>query len=471
MQLSIRNTNWYLILPLLLLSCINESTEPLESLGDNEITWAEARLVPDRESKEISAVLKFSNWEAVDYLLVRKSGGNSYSQKIERKELSPVYDFKYTVQPDDPESFKLVLTVWDKKGKSSKELSLTIDNRWGFFIRKTERIARVSGKPMAGESFPSPNNTVSDWHVGGTDLGIIWEMNPGRYGIFFGDTYGFDFVPNTNNPGPNGGNWRSNVLAFSDDLNVDDGLYLSDMVKDNNGHAKEIIQGGKNQSGNGDWTSIPSAAIRANGIDYVHFFNMKNWTGWITNYSGLSKSVDNGQTWTPCENVRFAPHSNFAQAGYFKKEGYVYMIGTKPGRRSAAHLCRFREADIENRGEYEYWNGVSRRWEKGDETQATVLIDDAVAELSFIYNHTHKKWIIAYFNETRYHITMRVAEEITGPWSEPFELASGKEYPQLYGSFFHPLSATGDNLYFTMSMWLPYNVFLMKTTLADMGNF
>ncbi len=36
---------------------------------------------------------------------------------------------------------------------------------------------------------------------------------------------------------------------------------------------------------------------------------------------------------------------------------------------------------------------------------------------------------------------------------------------------FHPLSVNGDNLYFLMSMWMPYNVFLMKAEIADMGNF
>lgn len=40
-------------------------------------------------------------------------------------------------------------------------------------------------------------------------------------------------------------------------------------------------------------------------------------------------------------------------------------------------------------------------------------IEDKVGELSFIYNETHKKWIIAYFNADRYNITMRTAEDIT----------------------------------------------------------
>ncbi len=54
-------------------------------------------------------------------------------------------------------------------------------------------------------------------------------------------------------------------------------------------NAREICYGGKDGSGNGDWTSIPTAAIRANGIDYVHYMNIRNWAGWITNFSSLYK--------------------------------------------------------------------------------------------------------------------------------------------------------------------------------------
>lgn len=409
--------------------------------------------------------------DAIDYLLVRKSVGDSYSAKINQSELTSDYIFNYTIQKTDPQNFRLVLAAFYKDGNMSKELSLNVDNRWGFFIRNVTRIARVTGSIINGENFPSPNNTATKWNVGGTDLGIIWEMQPGKYGIFFGDTFGYDFKPNPANPGPNGGSWRSNVLAFSEDNDLEDGLSFSNMVTDDKGYAREIIYGGKDSSGNGDWTSIPTAAIRANGIDYVHYFNMRNWTGWVTNYSGIYKSADNGLTWAKCKDITFSSYSFFGQVGYFKKDGYVYMIGTQTGRDSNAKLARFHETDIENKTAYEYWNASTNQWIKGNENEATVLIEDKVGELSFIYNETHKKWIIAYFNADRYNITMRTAEDITGPWSEPYELANGREYAQLYGSYIHPFSVTGDNLYFTMSMWMPYNVFLMKAELADMGEF
>lgn len=446
-------------------SCSKENgNEPYVPI--DEMIATETDLIPDKETKSVSTTLQFKNLSEIDHLLVTKSGGTAYSEKIERSKLSPSYTFRYAIQASDPEEFRLLLKAVYTDGNASKELGLNVDNRWGFFIRSVHRVARVTGTPMQGESFPSPNNTSLDWNVGGTDLGIIWEMQPGKYGLFFGDTFGRDFRPNTSNPGPNGSSWRSNVLAFSDDKNLNDGITFSGMATDDRGDAREIVKSTKTGS---DVTSIPTAAIRANGADYVHYFNMRDWQTWTTNYSGMYKSVDNGQSWEKVEEVTFASQSPFGQGGYFKKEGYVYMIGTETGRDSKGYLARFPEQDMERRDNYEYWNGASRAWDKGNENAATAIIDDKVGELSFIYNETHSLWIIAYFNGDRYNITMRTAEEITGPWSEPYELASGWEYAQLYGSYFHPLSVQGDALYFTLSMWLPYNVFLMKVVLADMG--
>ena len=461
----------FAIIAMILLSCSKEEGGNEPYVPVDEISSAETDLIPHKDTKVVSTILTFKNLNNIDHLIVNKSGGESYSEKISRSELSSSYLFTYTVRASDPDFFKLLLKAVYLDGNVSKEISLSIDNRWGFFIRNVSRIARVTGAPMAGEIFPSPNNTPLHWNVGGTDLGIVWEMEPGKYGIFFGDTFGRDFKPNPSSPGPNGSNWRSNVLAFSEDKDLEDGLTFSSMATDARGDAREIIYGGKDGSGNGDWTSIPTAAIRANGADYVHYFNIRNWTGWITNYSGMYKSTDNGQTWEKCEGITFSSNSPFGQGGYFKKDGYVYMIGTQTGRDSKASLARFLEPDIENRDQYEYWSSSSGEWIKGDENLATIIIDDKVGELSFIYNETLHKWFIAYFNGDRYNITMRTAEQITGPWSEPYELAAGKDYAQLYGSYFHPLSVSGDNLYFLMSMWMPYNVFLMNAEVADMGNF
>lgn len=307
-------------------------------------------------------------------------------------------------------------------------------------IGKTTCVARVTGMPLPDEEFSSPNLTVQQWNIGGTDLGIVWEQNPGQYGIFFGDSYGRNFKPFGPKPNDASGEWRCNFLAFSTDTDLEDGLSFSGVATDNKGEAREIIPGGKDKSGKGDWTSIPTAAIRANGKDYVHYFNMRNWRHWDTNYSGLYRSADSGITWEPCLDVKFSSNSYFGQIGYFKKDGYIYMIGTETGRNTPARLARFREKDIERQKRYEYWDGIAKKWIRDNEKRATVIIDDKVGELSFIYNYKYKKWIIAYFASARYDITLRTADDITGPWSEPYKLVDSKEYPQLYGlSFIHCL--------------------------------
>lgn len=459
-----------LAIGILIFSCTKDDFEKAP-LPRDEISVSATELIPEKETRMVTVEVSFKNLDNVAFLNVVKSGGAVYRDKIDRGQLSSPYILGYEIKPSDPEHFQLVLSAEYEDGNESNSVKLDVDNRWGFFLRKVERIARVTGRPLSGETLANPNNTARDWNVGGTDLGIIWEMEKGQYGIFFGDTFGQDFVPQPSSPGPNGGSWRSNVLGFSDNTNLDEGMVIHDMAEDDSGHAREIIYSAKDNSGQGDWTSIPTAAIRANGIDYVHYFNMKNWDGWITNYSGLYRSDDNGQSWSKCEGIEFGSNSNFGQAGYFKKDGYVYMIGTQTGRDNPAYLARFLEQDIEHKDRYEFWNADQATWIHGDEDQATVIIDDKVGELSFIYNTRHEKWFIAYFNADRYNITFRTAETITGPWSRPYELAAGSEYAQLYGSYFHPLSVEGDDLYFTMSMWLPYNVFLMKATVADMGEF
>ncbi len=147
----------------LLFSCSDkEENEPF--IPVDEIISAKTFLIPNKDTKVVSTILNFKNIDAIDYLMVRKSGGNSYSVKIDRNELTADYVFNYVVQKTDPQNFRLILVAVYKDGNKSNDLSLNVDNR-------------------------------------------IWEMQPGKYGIFFGDTFGYDFKPNPANPGPNGGSW------------------------------------------------------------------------------------------------------------------------------------------------------------------------------------------------------------------------------------------------------------------------
>lgn len=429
------------------------------------------------ENGKISVEMQIDGFEQLNYLEITKTNGTkSGTEKQMKASLSAKYIYEYTVQEDDNEQLIFDFVAVSNANHSSEAVRLTAHKGTVVPSKKLSFsnlrcVSRVTGAEVNGANglpavdFEVNNRTNELYNVGGTDLGIVWELQPGRYGLFFGDTFGSDFYPNFVNPGPNGGSWRSNVLLFSEDADLSDGLTIDGAAMDESGkYAREICYGGKDGSGNGDWTSIPTAAIRANGADYVHYMNIRNWAGWVTNYSSLYKSVDNGASWTRCHDVKFGSMSNFGQVGYFKKDGYVYMVGTITGRDNRPHLARFREEDIEKQSEYQFWNGSG--WAKDNESAAVPLFEDIAGELSVAYHPKFNKWILLYFNGPRYEITIRTADYITGPWSEPGKLVDGWQYAQLYGSFIHPLSLKGSTLYFIMSMWLPYNSYLMAVELS-----
>src|SRR5690606_4324201 len=143
-------------------------------------------------------------------------------------------------------------------------------------VTSVKPIARLTGATVKGDTLPNPNAGGKRYNVGGTDLGIFWEMADGTIGCFFGDTNGNDFKPSKIGGG-NGGAWRSNVLAFSKDKNLEDGLSFSSWAVDSKGSAREIIPSAHDTSGKGDWTSIPTAAISVLGTEYVHYMNVRDW--------------------------------------------------------------------------------------------------------------------------------------------------------------------------------------------------
>lgn len=415
--------------------------------------------------------------EQTKYMTIEKiNSAGTQSVNYYPRVLKKDYTYNYTMLPTDDEEFTFTFTLVGSDGSVSNTATVTVDNSKGpgeakystLTISNLRVMSRVTGKEDNGHDglpavkYTVNNNTHSKYNVGGTDLGIVWEISPGYYGLFFGDTFGSDFNPNFSAPGPNGGSWRSNVLLYSEDTDLEDGLKISGAALDSWGNARQICYSAHITNGRGDYTSIPTAAVHANGKEYVHYFNIRTWDGWVTNYSGMYRSSDMGGNWEKVTGINWGGESYFGQVGFCNiGDGWVYMIGTQSGRDSKPKLARVAEANIENQTKYEFWNGVS--WVEGREYEAVILFDDKAGELSFEYLPEFEKWVILYFNGPRYEITMRYADKVTGPWSDPITVASGRDYPQLYGSFIHPLSKQeGGKLYFIMSMWLPYNTYLMS---------
>ena len=347
---------------------------------------------------------------------------------------------------------------------------------WGPELLLTDKgkVARVTGKSQTGESaLANPNRTDERWNLGGTDLGIIWEMANGEYGVFFGDSYGSDFRPCGGGPG-GASDWRSNVLAFSQSTDFSRGLVFSDMYHEPlspNRAAAVIIR--ENYL---SFTYIPTAAISLDGNEYMHYMYWEVGDRSHDNkvYSSFVKSENNGRSWSMCNGkISFSHDSYFGMVAMATKPGdeYCYMMGARTGagyRKSSARLARFRHSDILDKSQYEFWNSKDGMWIKGDESKAGDVLDGTVGEMSLMYFEQYDRWVAMYFDSAAYAICYRSAARVNGPWSEEHVLCRGTDwrYAQLYGSFIHPACAKKEwgsaPVYWTISQWQPYNVFLMK---------
>ncbi len=344
---------------------------------------------------------------------------------------------------------------------------------------------RNSGFP--GSNWTQTNNTR--WaDVYGTDLGVMWvNSDNGLTQVAFGDT--FSGVNMT-------GNWRSNVLLLSDDTQLYDGLSLI-----NTGPAGQFIPAARNQVFfiGSEVTNIPSAAVYANGENYVNYFSVKSWDTpgrWTTNYSAISMydeatdkwvlqpSTVRSAGWFRSSTPYRAGDQNFQQAAYVLQPEskvepgdarYVYAFGTPAGRTGSAFLSRVPEGAMTDLGQYEYWDGDS--WVRDNPAVAAPIIGDSpnsaglfgfvrdaannprffggwfaglvgaktggnVSEMSVQYNEYLDKYVVMYGNGQN-NVILRTADTPEGTWSAPVTVATSFQYPGLYAPLIHPLSGTG----------------------------
>ena len=320
----------------------------------------------------------------------------------------------------------------------------------------------------------SVNRTDVRWQITGTDLGILWEGSSGDVMAAFGDTFGglWSGHGSPGTPAVNG--WRSNTLARSADRDLTDGMTVDAFVPDTRHPrtARELLSSRKVEGQ--ETTVVPTAGIAVGGRDYVHYMSVRRWIShgeWSTNHAGIAWSDDGGDTWVK-DPAAVWPGGGSFQMGAFARSGdHVYLFGTPAGRSGDVELARVPADRILDPAAYRYWDGDAARW-SATLTDATPVVAGPVGEMSVQWNDHLGRWTMLHVlspadTDVR-SIVLRTAPSPTGPWTAPQELASSREHPGLYGGFIHPWSAvSGDgDLYFTMSLWEPYNVYLMRTTVA-----
>lgn len=327
-----------------------------------------------------------------------------------------------------------------------------------------ERIVQVT-RTMQLTGPQSPNQT-DEYTVWGTDLGSMFEHD-GRIFIVFGDTFGPRSEGHT---GAGGALWRSNTMAYTTDRDATDGIRIDGWITDAVGTAKEIIPGRKNSF---EVTKIPTHGVSANSNMYVYFMSVSHWGDhgqWDANYSGVARSTDSGQTFDIIEGLQWPGDSNFIQMAIAPYGDHFYFWAIPAGRFGGAHLMRVNQNQVEELDAFEYYSGMRGGvpvWRRSPD-DAVMIVEPPVGELSVVWNPYLQRWIMTYLNEDTAAIELREAREPWGPWSTPFRLAHASRYPALYGAYMHPayFEEEGRVIYFNMSQWLPYNVFVMRAELS-----
>jgi hypothetical protein len=301
----------------------------------------------------------------------------------------------------------------------------------------------------------SPNRTFERWNVGGTDLGFTF-FHEGDLYMVFGDTYGRERA-----------DWRSNTMAKVASVESPGaGLEIEHFISnDPSGRAGELLSSQKVY-----WveqTVIPTNGISVGQRMVLHYMSVRRWVApgqWRINHAGLAYSDDRGQSWTKTGEI-WGSSSNFGQVAFVRDAAdteHVYMFGIPAGRFGSVRLARVREDYILDGRAYEYWVGSG--WTP-NESRAVPVVPGPVGELSVAWSAYLEQWVMMYLDERLNAIVVRTADQLTGPWSDIQLVATARDHPQLYAPFIIPFDSGEPEIFFTMSRWDSYNVFLMHLRL------
>lgn len=334
-------------------------------------------------------------------------------------------------------------------------------------VRDVTQVAKLTG--------PDSLNDTQSAGVAGTDLGSMVTVADRTY-FLFGDTFG---VRDPDSYGGQGDFWRSNVSAWTTDDDPSDGITFDGWASvDDLGLAQALVEGDHdaNDAG-GEVTKIPTYGFAVGETLYLSFMSVRHWGdpgAWDANYAGLARSTDRGQTWTALDEPRWPGDSNFIQVAtaHAVEDGteYVYFWAIPAGRFGGVTLMRVpaTASAVEDAAAYTYFSGTgpsgAPQW-SADMAAAKVILEPDVGELSVMWSTYLERWVMTYSAGGDAYIREGIAP--WGPWGDPVLLVSGSEFPGLYSPYLNPryVSDGGRTVYFTMSLWGPYNVFWFSARL------
>jgi hypothetical protein len=352
-----------------------------------------------------------------------------------------------------------------------------------------ERIAQLTGEhDRAGwDGTPPPpyalNRTEHHARIVGTDLGVSFEHG-GRTYVLFGDTWRVPFDGETDN---------LDAIAAIDGVAPNGGFVLSFFPQ-------PPLVPGISQAG----FEVPIDGVSWNGAMYV-FFSTDHYQAQGRDLMGrtvLARSDDDGRTFTllyslPTEhfiNVSASIVEDGAAHGLDAGPQLV-LFGSGRYRSSDVYLAVKPAQDIANKDGWQYFAGLSG-WSGQDKQAAPLFPAGNVGELSVRWSADAQHWL-AFWNENDgsapHRIMLRAGVRPHGPWDDPavvFRLEDGlgefihqpgqdhtahvfgdadKVWGDVYGPYqfakYTHREGTVVQVYFSMSVWNPYQSMQMRTDL------
>ncbi|MEV4005200.1 DUF4185 domain-containing protein [Actinomadura sp. NPDC049753] len=336
-----------------------------------------------------------------------------------------------------------------------------------------------------GRDDPPPfalNRTESRFGITGTDLGVSFEHD-GRTFVMFGDTWRGPFSGETDN---------LDAIAVVEGGTPDEGLQLA--FRREPPRVPGISQGG---------FEVPLDGVSWGGAIFG-FFSTDHYQAQGRDVMGrtvVARSDDDGHTFTYLYDL---PRAHFINVSTSIVDGEAHglpagrqlvVFGTARYRSSDVYLATKPAASIGTPGGWRYFAGADG-WTGEERSAAPLFPAGNVGELSVRWSATAQNWL-AFWNENdgidRHRIVMRAGARPHGPWTEPavvFDVRDG------YGTFIHQpgrdhtqhtfgdadntwgdvygpyqferytrLEGTNVRVYFTMSVWNPYQSMQMSIDL------
>ncbi|MFD4433893.1 DUF4185 domain-containing protein, partial [Nocardia sp. NPDC058497] len=284
-----------------------------------------------------------------------------------------------------------------------------------------------------------------------------------------GDTTAAGTAGDTGTQGPRGFDWRSNTLAVSSNRDLEHGMKLDSFVEDRPGHAGQVLTSRKVDGS--EITTLPTSGLSIGDRQFLAYSSIREWGStsgsWVSNYSGIAYSDDGGQSWTKDKGAVWLNAGTgwaFQMPAITKgPDGFVYMYGTPQGRIGGVFVARVAPERILDKAAWQLWTGAE--WTSDPTSPPAAIVTGAVGEVSVQYNVSIGRWLMMSTDILDNGIVLRQAVNPMGPWTDPEVVVSGKDYPYVYGAHMHPWSS-GNDLFFTVSQWSTYNVYLMHTTVV-----